>query len=140
MVDWSEFLAALKAEERHASIPESDDIYDRLLGEWDFEWVDHAGTPEERRMRGEWLFARALEGRAVLDLFICPSREERKRERTQSDGGIVHRMTKGEYAVAWAFSDITGDSFHWSNRMGRDNGRTWETIGDVYAARRERLT
>lgn len=72
------FIQALLAEERAASIPEEDDWYAGLIGEWEFEWADHMGQPEERRVKGEWLFARALEGRAVVDLFICPSRQARK--------------------------------------------------------------
>jgi len=90
MPNWNEFLTAMKADERHGSIPASDDIYAPFIGEWDFEWVSNAGTPEEFRVRGEWLFARALEGRAIADLFICPSREERKR-----DG-----MPEGEYGLS----------------------------------------
>ncbi|MCL2626409.1 MAG: hypothetical protein FWD46_06310 [Cystobacterineae bacterium] len=74
-----DFVEVLLAKERAASIPEEDDWYGGLIGEWEFEWVDHEGAPEERHVQGEWLFARALEGRAIVDLFICPSRKERKR-------------------------------------------------------------
>jgi len=74
------FVEALLATKRSADIPEADDWYGVLLGEWDFEWVDYLGGAGERHLRGEWLFARALEGRAIVDLFICPSREERRRD------------------------------------------------------------
>lgn len=71
-------FAALAATERADSIPAGDDIYGWLIGEWNFEWTDGKGTPNERRVNGEWLFTRILEGRAVQDVFICPSREARK--------------------------------------------------------------
>lgn len=41
-----EFARALFADARSCNIPLDDDIYCRLIGEWDFEWVDHKGTPE----------------------------------------------------------------------------------------------
>jgi len=74
-----DFVEVLLAKERAASIPQEDDWYAGLLGEWEFEWVDNRGTAMERRLKGEWLFARALEGQAIVDLFICPSREERRK-------------------------------------------------------------
>jgi hypothetical protein len=165
-------MTALKAEERHSSIPEADDIYGNFIGEWDFEWVSNAGTPKEFRVKGEWLFIRALEGRAIADLFICPSREERKREgmpegeyglsvRTYSpetrtwhvcyscdgkpdvlesalvqNGDIIHNLVNKNYKSIWSFTEITNTSFHWSNRTSSDSGKTWVTVGDVYATRR----
>jgi hypothetical protein len=74
------FVEVLLAQERAGDIPEEADWYGGLIGEWAFEWVDSRGTSEERHLKGEWLFARALEGRAIVDLFICPSREERRRD------------------------------------------------------------
>ena len=46
-------------------------------GEWDFEWVDNQGTTGERHVQGEWIFAWVLEGTAIQDVFICPSRKAR---------------------------------------------------------------
>ncbi len=90
MPNWDEFVAAFKADERHSSIPTANDIYANFIGEWDFEWISNAGTSEEFRVKGEWLFVRALNGRAIADLFICPSREERKQA----------GMPEGEYGLS----------------------------------------
>jgi hypothetical protein len=91
------FVEVLLSKERAASIPEEDDWYGGLIGEWEFEWIDHQGATEERRLRGEWLFARALEGHAVVDLFICPSREERKKNAApESEYGLSIRTYSPE--------------------------------------------
>ena len=44
-------------------------------------------------MKGEWYFRRALDGMAIEDLFICPSRDTRE-ENPQPDGeyGAAVRM------------------------------------------------
>ena len=72
------FSSALLAIKADKSLPAEHDLYSALIGEWDFEWVDGQGTANERRVPGEWLFSWILEGRAVQDIFICPSREARK--------------------------------------------------------------
>jgi hypothetical protein len=74
-----EFIKALVSEQRNHLIPEDKDYFGGLIGEWDFEWKDRIGTKEERHVKGEWIFSRVLNGTGIQDLFICPSREERKR-------------------------------------------------------------
>lgn len=71
------FIEALLSDGKSPLIPERDDLYGRFVGEWDFEWFDHLDEPEPRHVRGEWIFRRILEGLAVQDLFICPSRATR---------------------------------------------------------------
>lgn len=73
-----EFIKALVCEERSHRIPEEKDYFGSLIGEWDFKWKDRMGTKEERLIKGEWIFSRVLDGTGIQDVFICPSREERK--------------------------------------------------------------
>ncbi|TCN34626.1 hypothetical protein EV644_11956 [Kribbella orskensis] len=49
-----------------------------LIGSWDLEvkWYDDAGEVV-RETKGEWHFAWALDGRAVADIWITPSRAQR---------------------------------------------------------------
>ena len=72
-----EFIDALVSSGKSNLIPERDNLYGQFVGEWDFEWIDGRGTPEERHVEGEWIFAWVLEGTAIQDLFICPSRKAR---------------------------------------------------------------
>lgn len=73
------FMKALISENRSAKIPEEKDYFGKLIGEWEFSWHDGIGTEKERIVKGEWIFSRILEGTGIQDLFICPSREERKK-------------------------------------------------------------
>lgn len=72
-----EFTAALISKERSHKIPEEFDYFGQFIGEWDIEWIDNRGTEKERHVKGEWIFSWVLEGTAIQDLFICPSRDER---------------------------------------------------------------
>ncbi len=74
----SEFEVALVSMERNDLIPKEKDYFGSLIGEWDFEWRDRIGTQNERLVKGEWIFSRVINGTGIQDLFICPSREERK--------------------------------------------------------------
>jgi YD repeat-containing protein len=60
-----------------ASIPESDRIYDFLLGSWDFEVVDWLPDSTRRVGTGECHAAWVLEGRAIQDVWISPGVAER---------------------------------------------------------------
>lgn len=71
------FGEALCSNERSEKIPEAYDYFGALIGEWDIEWSDHLDDATPRRVKGEWIFSCILEGAAVQDLFIVPSRTER---------------------------------------------------------------
>lgn len=73
----SGFAKALCSDARSAKIPSEHDFFAPLIGDWDIWWTDglQSGTPRE--VRGEWLFARVLDGSAVQDVFIVPSRAQR---------------------------------------------------------------
>ena len=59
--------------------------------------VSKQTPPCRRRLQGEWYFRRALDGMAMEDLFICPSRDTRE-ENPQPDGeyGAAVRMYSSE--------------------------------------------
>jgi uncharacterized protein len=91
------FADALLAAERHPDIPEEDDSYGWLVGVWDSVIHDFFDAPagQARVSRGEWIFARTLEGRAIQDVFIVPSREARASGEWGSANiryGISHRQ------------------------------------------------
>lgn len=72
-----EFVKALIGTQKSDKISDEHNLFGFLIGEWDFEWIDNHGTPQERHVFGEWIFSWILDGTAVQDLFICPSRKER---------------------------------------------------------------
>lgn len=74
MEKFSEVLACTS---KSIKIPDEDDLFGQFVGEWDFEWIDHLNTDQERHIPGEWIFSWVLEGTAIQDVFICPSRNSR---------------------------------------------------------------
>lgn len=95
-----EFMKALKATQRSPLIPEEKDYFGRLIGEWDFIWNDRIGKANERVVKGEWIFSRILNGTGIQDLFICPSREERK---------IVHEPDEEYGTTIRIYNPATGN-------------------------------
>lgn len=50
------------------------DLYGWLIGAWDIDVVRYMPDGKERRRQGEWHFGWVLEGRAIQDVWIVPSR------------------------------------------------------------------
>jgi pimeloyl-ACP methyl ester carboxylesterase len=59
-------------------------LFGQFVGNWEFAWTGFHGDGTRETTRGEWHFGWVLEGRAVQDVFIVPSRAERAR-RNSSD-------------------------------------------------------
>jgi hypothetical protein len=72
----SQFFAALGAPGPHPSLGAHAETYGPLIGSWAGEFHDHA-SPEMPVGAVEIHFAWVLEGRAVQDLWIAPSRAAR---------------------------------------------------------------
>ena len=158
------FEEALVSSERNEMIPEEDDWYAPLIGDWKFEYHE----PDGRHLQGEWYFRRVLEGTAIEDIFICPSRATKETD-PQPDGeyGVAVRMydkkercydmtyicTKGTTRLRirkeqgkiactvlddptnkWVFSEITDTAFHWQNVTVLDSGE-WSINCEVFAER-----
>jgi hypothetical protein len=70
------FCEALVSRERSPIIPEEYDFWGPLIGEWYIKWFGHAGKYQGKSYKGEWIFSRVLQGTAIQDIFIVPSREE----------------------------------------------------------------
>jgi hypothetical protein len=87
------FVKGLLSQEKSPMIPEEYDYWKDLIGEWEFDYYDGYDGNERRHVKGEWIFARILEGIGIQDLFICPSRDTRA-SNPQPDGeyGVAIRM------------------------------------------------
>lgn len=68
------FMDALTNAEKHASLPEEYNYFGRLVGSWNLDYTDHNLSSS---VKGEWHFAWVLEGMAIQDIIILPSRETR---------------------------------------------------------------
>lgn len=75
------FAEALLSRQANPALPAEDDWFAPLLGDWEFDYQDRGG----RRLKGEWYFRRALDGMAIEDLFICPSRDTREENPSRTE-------------------------------------------------------
>jgi len=73
----SDFTKALISETPKSGLEEKLNLFGQFVGDWDLDGVYGKGTPDEWRVPGEWLFSWILDGTAIQDTFICPSRKER---------------------------------------------------------------
>jgi hypothetical protein len=97
-------------------------IYDPLIGDWEFdnEYYRHDGSVE--RARGEWHFARALEGRAIADLWTYPLLSERASTGEGPVGLGVTVRTFDPKTSSWNVS--------WNAADGRHLLLTGRRVGD----------
>jgi hypothetical protein len=72
-----DFLNALVSEGPHPTLGPHADTYGRLIGSWRGELHSHLPGLTIRPSSLEIHFAWAYEGRAIVDLWISPAREER---------------------------------------------------------------
>ena len=97
----NEFINALCSNTVNERISEEYDFFGSLIGEWDIVWNDHLEDAEPRRVKGEWIFSRVLDGTAVQDIFIVPSRSERLRDKQlDAEYGTTLRIYNPQ-TMAW---------------------------------------
>jgi hypothetical protein len=66
-------------------------LFGQLVGSWDLEVVYH-DEGGRRKLSAEWHFTWALNGRAVLDVWIAPSRRDRERGEPPVEWGTSLRF------------------------------------------------
>lgn len=117
-----EFKTALCSGKRSERIPEKCDYFGCLVGEWDIEWIDHLEDTTPRRVKGEWLFSWVLDGTAVQDLFIVPSRSERLvNKQPDAEYGTTLRIFNPKTLVWDIFYGCTGEAIRLTARkVGND--------------------
>jgi hypothetical protein len=72
----SRFLDALGANGPAADRAGKMDLYGRFVGSWDLDVTQFPDNGARRQRQGEWHFGWTLEGRAIQDVWIVPSRGE----------------------------------------------------------------
>jgi hypothetical protein len=73
-----DFCEVLPSELLSPDLSQNVDIYGWLIGSWDVDVTDYDLGAAPRMSKGEWHFSRALEGRAIQDVFIVPVRSMRE--------------------------------------------------------------
>lgn len=156
------FHDKLAAAGRSHEIPESHDVYGWLVGDWELEALVYKAVAVPGLM-GEIHFEWVLEGRAIQDTWILPSRMYGTTLRIWNpareawDIRWLNPLTNhyesqtgrrvGEEIVQigarpdgtpsrWRFTEITPDSFHWIGESLMGDGGTWLVEGEFRATRR----
>ena len=126
-----EFHRALAADGRSPEIPESADVYGWLCGSWDLVVLRYRGVDVSAQgLSGEVHAGRVLEGRAVQDVWIMPSRANRTPEsdRTMNMYGTTLRSWDASiqaWRIAWT-NPVRG---HREEQIGNWSGKDIEQNG-----------
>jgi hypothetical protein len=127
------FARALVAKSRSPEIAASEDVYAKLLGAWEVQARDRTESGTFQVTEGEWFFARTLEGRAVQDVWIAPTRANRRTAPAGANryGSSVrtfdpHTRT---WQVTW-FNPVTGAFNVLHTRMAGERIVQEGTVGD----------
>lgn len=77
----------LSADGPNAAYPDEIEQFGRFVGQWDLvvTWYAPDGSVS-RQMPGEWEFGYALEGRAILDVWQVPPRDQRPADQLEPLG------------------------------------------------------
>ena len=67
-----QFYQALVSRAKNEALPEEFNFFSKLIGSWNIDYID---TSNSRVMKGEWHFSWVLEGMAIQDVIVLPSRD-----------------------------------------------------------------
>ena len=75
----NEFAKALISTAPDKELESKMHLFGQFIGEWNFEWAwfGDGNKEDAEKVKGEWIFSWVLEGTAIQDVWVCPSREER---------------------------------------------------------------
>ena len=110
--DPDSFGQALVSASRSADVKPDEDLYAPLVGVWEVDTLDRQPDGTFLKGHGEWLFSRALEGRAFQDVWIMPERRPDGTRPGHIDNryGTTVRMMDPktrQWQIAW-FNPVTG--------------------------------
>ena len=158
----SAFMNALVSTGPAADRSEKMKLYGWLIGDWAFDAVVHKDDGTTHSGRGEIHFAWALDGRAVIDVWILPGvfygttlrvydpaldawhilwSDPLKQLYTRQLGRARGSDIVQEGAAAdgtplrWSFNEITPDAFRWRGESSLDGGASWHLQADFRARR-----
>jgi hypothetical protein len=97
----STLFDVLTASGPHPACADKLRLFGQFVGSWDLEVCNYPPAGPARWIEGEWHFGWALEGRAIVDVWIAPRRDQR----AASDSG------PGEWGATLRFYDPAIDAW-----------------------------
>jgi hypothetical protein len=121
----------LAAPGRSPEIPDSADAYGWLVGHWELDVLHYwAQNVAERRIKAEMYAAWVLEGRAVQDVWIMPSRPNRTGPLDKQMNMYGTTLRAWDAALgAWRITWSNPAGGHYEEQIGRMNGDDIVQIG-----------
>lgn len=98
----------LWAAAKNPAAPAELDAFGQFVGDWDMTWRATPRNSPERSGKAEWHFRWALDGMAVQDVWIAPTRKARADGSSPVGWGTGIRTfnpARGIYEVVWISSD-----------------------------------
>jgi len=96
-----DFASALISRQPSAELGENAEALGWLVGGWSAEIRDFDPDGTVRQGSGEWWFSWVLEGRAIQDVWIVPTRAERQANRATSSGTSTGVNNRYGTTVRW---------------------------------------
>lgn len=122
------FLNTLGAPARSPEIPEAEDIYGWLVGDWQLEVCHYLDLDvKSRPVRGEVHAGWVLQGRAVQDIWLYPSEVTNGQERMITYGTTLRVWDPD--IKAWRITWINPARNHREEQIGRRIGKDIVQIG-----------
>jgi hypothetical protein len=124
------FLTALAAAERSSEIPEAEDLYGWLVGDWELEVCHYLDLDvSSHKIMGGAHFGWVLEGRAIQDVWFYPRPTER---RASKEKLITYGTTLRVWDPAiraWRITWINPMRNHCEQQIGRRAGKDIIQLG-----------
>jgi len=115
------FGGSLESQTRSTEINSDSDIYGWLIGSWRVRTIDYLKDGSKKETESEWHFARVLEGRAIQDVYIVPSRHHRPASNERNRYGTSLRYYDSDIG-AWRVTWINPVSHVENHLIGRKVG------------------
>jgi len=121
------FQATLAAPSRSAGIPEPDDLYGWLTGSWELDVLHYGVDVSAHGIKGEAHFEWILEGRAIQDVWIMPSKRRASPDNLNMFGTTLRIWDAG--IQAWRITWIDAVNGRRDELIGRRNGTDIVQVG-----------
>jgi hypothetical protein len=123
-------LHTLAARDCAPQIPEADDIYGWLIGSWELDVRHYHINVAALAIKGEAHFFRALEGRAVQDVWIMPARSARHTKLTAENNMYGTTLRIWDASIpAWRVTYINPVTGQRDELIGRRIGKEIVQLG-----------
>lgn len=125
------FLDALDARGPATDRADNMDLYGWLVGSWELDVIGYPENAPQRCRPGEWHFGWVLEGRAIQDVWIVPSRQARRPGEAVDNGFYGTTLRVYDPRIdAWHIQWTDPVSQTYFSMIGRKQGEAIVQEGD----------